>query len=367
MKISLTILVISLSLILNSCSNKDDNCSENLDYAPETLAGRSLNLSSGPNSIIWELSFFSNGMMSMIPSDTSWKIEDTYYIYRKISENKAELTIEYTIRIINKVVAHCYEMELFFTSESKGTYKGYDNWESEGKEGNNSLNGNFVVSTGDMQNPGDNMTSDESDELYVYLGSANIYPNKASLSISYTYPDKYQSVDSYLTAGICYGMSPHPTISDKTTPQKLIDKYFRFINISELQSGTVYYLRPYTVNNNKITYYKETSIETVGKNIKLNLEHLSGNTIRLSYSINKSGIYHVTLGIVKKSAPDVVDISYQLKDLGYKTKGDFETTTYTYSDNWGQYDFFRLDATEKKDNMTIFYQAKFLYSDSLHN
>ena len=87
----------------------------------------------------------------MIPSDTSWKIEDTYYIYRKTSENRAELTIEYTIRIIDKMVAHCYEVELLFTSESEGTYKGYDEWESDGKEDSNSLNGNFVVGTGGTQ------------------------------------------------------------------------------------------------------------------------------------------------------------------------------------------------------------------------
>lgn len=359
MKTLLTILIISLSLILNSCSNKDDS-SESLGYAPETLVGKSLNLSLGPNSIAWDLSFFSNGVISMIPSDTSWKIEDTYYIYRKTSENRAELTIEYTIRIIDKMVAHCYEMELLFTSESEGTYKGYDEWESEGKEGSNSLNGNFVVGTGGTQNPED-ITGDESDELYVYLGSANIFPNRASLSISYTNPDKYQSADSYLTAGICYGKSPHPTVSDKTTSQKLIDKYFRFVKLPELEPGTVYYLRPYTMNNNKVTYYKETSIETVGKNIKLNLEHLSGNTIRLSYSINKSGIYNVTLGISKMVTPDVLDAAYRLEDFGYKTKGDFGSLTYTYPNDWGQYDYFTLIAQE--EGVSIFYQSSHLYSD----
>ena len=68
MKTLLTILVISFSLILNSCSNKDDS-SESLGYAPETLIGKSLNLSLGPNSIAWALSFFSNGVISMIPCD----------------------------------------------------------------------------------------------------------------------------------------------------------------------------------------------------------------------------------------------------------------------------------------------------------
>ena len=77
------------------------------------------------------------------------------------------------------MVAHCYEVELLFTSGSEGTYKGYDEWESDGKEDSNSLNGNFVVGTGGTQNPEDIM-SDESEELYVYLGSANIFPNRAS-------------------------------------------------------------------------------------------------------------------------------------------------------------------------------------------
>ena len=364
MKTLLTILVISFSLILNSCSNKDDS-SESLGYAPETLIGKSLNLSLGPNSIAWALSFFSNGVISMIPSDTSWKIEDTYYIYRKTSENRAELTIEYTIRIIDKMVAHCYEVELLFTSESEGTYKGYDEWESDGKEDSNSLNGNFVVGTGGTQNPEDIM-SDESEELYVYLGSANIFPNRASLSISYTNPDKYQTADSYLTAGICYGKSPHPTISDKTTSQKMIDTYYRTVNLSELEPGTVYYLRPYTMNNNKVTYYKETSIETVGKNIKLNLERLNGNTIRLSYSINKSSTYNVTLNVVKMVTPDAIEAAYQLKDFGYKRKGECETATYTYSGSWGQYAYFSLPAIEQKENITIFYRSKFLYSDGFH-
>ena len=365
MKTLLTILVVSLSLILNSCSNEDES-SENLGYAPETLVGRNLNLSSGLNSIVWDLSFFSNGVISMIPSDTSWKIEDTYYIYRKTGENKAELTIEYTIRIIDKMVAHCYEMELLFTSESEGTYKGYDVWASEGKEGNNSLIGNFVVGTGGTQIPGD-ITDNESDELYVSLGSANIFPSRASLSISYTNPDKYQSADSYLTAGICYGMSPHPTISDRTTPQKMIDKYFRFVDVSELEPGTVYYLRPYTVKNNKITYYKETSIETVGKNIKLDIELINGNKIRLSYSINKSGTYRVTSLIFKKLTSDGTGTGYSVKDFGYKTKGDFGSLSYTYPNNWGPYDFFELTAREEREGITIFYQASFLYSDGSHD
>lgn len=360
MKTLLTILVVSLSLILNSCSNEDES-SENLGYAPETLVGRNLNLSSGPNSIVWALSFFSNGVISMIPSDTSWKIEDTYYIYRKTGENKAELTIEYTIRIIDKMVAHCYEMELLFTSESEGTYKGYDEWESEGKEGNNSLNGNFVVGTGGTQIPGD-ITDNESDELYVSLESANIFPSRASLSISYTNPDKYQSADSYLTAGICYGMSPHPTISDRTTPQKKIDKYFRSADLSELEPGIVYYLRPYTMNNNKVTYYKETSIETVGKNIKLNLEHINGNTMKYSYSINMPGTYQVMLDFMKCLPSGIIDKFYQVDGINYKTKGDSGTRLYTYSGIWGQYDYFDLMLYEV--DTRIFYRTERLHSSN---
>ena len=82
--------------------------------------------------------------------------------------------------------------------------------------------------------------------------------------------------------------------------------------------------------------------------------------------INKSSTYNVTLNVVKMVTPDAIEAAYQLKDFGYKTKGDFETATYTYSGSWGQYDYFSLHAIEKKENITIFYRSKFLYSDGFH-
>lgn len=93
--------------------------------------------------------------------------------------------------------------------------------------------------------------------------------------------------------GLCYSTSPNPTITDYTTSVQSVnlDQY-----ISGLKSGTVYYIRPYIVKNNKPIYYKETSFETIGNNMKLSAEISADHEKGLAkYEINMDGTYEIKI------------------------------------------------------------------------
>lgn len=138
--------------------------------------------------------------------------------------------------------------------------------------------------------------------------------------------------------GLCYGTSPNPTITDFTTPIKTF-RSDEVETISGLKPGTVYYIRPYLIKDNKPVYYKETSFETIGNNIKLSAEispdHEKGTA---QYAINMDGTFEL-----------YVYFNYFLgggisEHIGYfgKSEGSFEFTV--GETIWEYYNRYRVSA-----------------------
>lgn len=87
--------------------------------------------------------------------------------------------------------------------------------------------------------------------------------------------------------------------------------------IENLEEGTTYYVRPFYQEGNKIIYCKESSFQTVGKDIQLTAEPSpKRDKIVVTYSVVPKGTYHLTL-IYRTNLNSHVD-----PDLGYINEGN---------------------------------------------
>lgn len=152
--------------------------------------------------------------------------------------------------------------------------------------------------------------------------------------------------------GLCYGTNPNPTITDFTTPIESIRSDVAEV-ISGLKPGTVYYIRPYLIKDNKPVYYKETSFETIGNNIKLSAEISPDHEIGTAqYAINMDGTFEL-----------YVYFDYFLgggisEHIGYfgKSEGSFE---FTIGDSiWEYYNSYRINAKCVETGTIYSFQGK---------
>ena len=109
---------------------------------------------------------------------------------------------------------------------------------------------------------------------------------------------KYKGTDYVeVKAGLCYGTSPNPTLETANITRTMeIPFDLRSELLDNLKLGTTYYLRPYTIENGKVTYYRETKITTVGRDLILKIEHKKGDKyIECDVDVYEGGPYEVKL------------------------------------------------------------------------
>lgn len=121
---------------------------------------------------------------------------------------------------------------------------------------------------------------------------------------SFLVTGKYQFADLYpdklVKVGFCTDTHPHPKVTDISVPECAINPenntVYAIPNRMEqsLEEGTPYYIRAYRVEGNKITYYKETAVETLGSSVSLHCwvqdDYESGH---YEYDIKQKGTYRV--------------------------------------------------------------------------
>lgn len=193
-------------------------------------------------------------------------------------------------------------------------------------------------------------------ELRVDISA--VYPTSLYYHVEYTNPGKYTDLDDYLTAGVCYGTEPGPTILDETTPLETVrpnsDSYAA---MTGLEPNTTYYLRPFMEVNGTVTYFQETSVKTPGadegSDVMLKLAYLYDNTMKIEYEINVEGTYKLELWTWDLQG------SYCAYEMGYKTKGDSGTDTYRWSGLWRDTRYFYLVAKEIETGVS--YRSNNLY------
>ena len=180
---------------------------------------------------------------------------------------------------------------------------------------------------GTENNPGGGIGTEESESDVLYVSFEEIARNNITTNrvedylkykLQYKNPENYTSSSKYLKAGICYGTSPHPTIfKDKTTQQSKVDpKGNAVLLLSGLEDATTYYLRPYTEENGKVTYYKETEITTFGKYVNAEVVRVGKDRCKIDYTI-ASGTYEVTVHIYNYATEKDT-----YEHIGYKRAGD---------------------------------------------
>ena len=185
----------------------------------------------------------------------------------------------------------------------------------------------------------------EIDENICYVEILRIY-STGRLHFSVKYTDEDKNVDR--AQGVCYSTSPNPTITDYTSTNSDM--------LSGLNSGTVYYIRPYFIKNGKVHYYKETSFETIGDKMKLSVEISSGHKKGIvKYSIAMDGTYEFKYRYCRKGYE--YSIYYY---LGYveSGSGSFEFNIDDFL--WDKYDEIEITADNIEDSWRYYiYELKF--------
>lgn len=134
----------------------------------------------------------------------------------------------------------------------------------------------------------------------LYIETLHVYSNEILFKLDYADPNMYKGYGyTKVKAGLCYGKIPHPTIDiDDVAGMREIDPDEDTVERIEMEPGTKYYLRPYSIENDRVTYYEETEIITVGSDLILKIEHEKGKPyVTCDVDVNGGGPYEVELKI----------------------------------------------------------------------
>lgn len=210
---------------------------------------------------------------------------------------------------------------------------------------------------GTENKPGGSSGTEESESDVLYIGSVKAKVNTISFIIRYKNPENYTSSNQYLKAGVCYGTSPHPTITkDRKTSESVIDPDEDVLTTIILDESATYYLRPYTEKNGKITYYKEIEVNLYGQYVYANLEKVKSTNIIKAHYIITSGTYKITLILWRLTGVQI------LANIGYKGVGEGDYT-YTFPLEFKRSDHIIL--TFEDINTGYIYESDRLYPGQL--
>ena len=339
-------------------------------FAPTDVAGREFRLYSNPPRWSVRMTPGANPTESaiLVNSTTALVLDPAVY-YIKTGDNTATLSCNFGAKVMNAYSYHQYDLQLVFTSPNEGYYSG--RYKNDPKETGEATSGYFAFDTemtpnfdeiddskdnpiqgegGDVDweegddDPSQDVDDEEADVSYdLVVKVSEVEPDRFHFKIHYKDPNAYNTEFAKTDrVGLCYGTEPHPEITDNTTPRGPVDELdSKFLQtVLDLEPGTRYYVRPYMFIGSTPIYSEEIEIETVGKSIKAEIDISSSNgywIVTASYSINRSGTYHVELYMGSK-----LGYGGLTEDLGYKEAGDYEDVAKCLQSN----DYFCLHITD---------------------
>lgn len=320
-------------------------------FAPTDVAGREFRLYSNPPRWSVRMTPGTNPTESaiLVNSTTALVLDPAVY-YIKTGDNTATLSCVFGAKVMNGYSYHQYDLQLVFTSPNEGYYSG--RYKNDPEETGEATSGYFAFDTemtpnfdeiddskdnpiqgegGDVDweegddDPSQDVDDEEADVSYdLELEIRSIEPDRFVYDLRFKDPYPYDPYEERVNAGLCYGTEPHPTITDNTSEMMAVGTHFSEGQTElGLQAGTLYYVRPFRIINGTPIYYDEYQVETVGKSIKAEINFSSSSSddhwnVVATYSINRSGIFHVVLYVGDK-------LGYKSsRDLGYKEAGDYE-------------------------------------------
>ena len=129
-----------------------------------------------------------------------------------------------------------------------------------------------------------------------YYGSYNYYKSDYYLTIS------TPKIEGYNGIKLCYGIAPNPEITDNIEDLSVNTKGELEAWLTNLSGSTKYYVRAYSLKNNKAIYYpKEASFTTIGSDTQLDITYHSYNNssgnyfYSISYMLSEKGTYEVSV------------------------------------------------------------------------
>ena len=251
-------------------------------------------------------------MAAISTNSSSTYILEPYCYYDKVSSSTVSISFNFIsyINLNGTPIGQFreYDLILVFKAQDQGTFTGTVSYGSIGELNTRQISGMFSYDTDrkpDWENATDIPEINEEDNIVfstalgVQINSISASDNfrRHSISVSLIVNDRTDLPDKI---GYCLGTSPGVTLetalitrNESETPfngySNIIGGYANEAGI--LKSGTTYYIRPYHKVEDKVTYYSETPVETLGGEITLDLQNNLVHIFNFVYNIKKKGSY----------------------------------------------------------------------------
>lgn len=315
-------------LSLAACGGDDGNGGGNgSDSAPSNVKGKEFVFYDGDD-LDWQFRVTCGGgdgkAALMTNSDLSL-VTDPYCYYRKTTGNMATMQINYSsyVTVGGVLLGRMtfLDLKLTFTSANGGIYTGTSTVTGGmGEPSTSQMSGYFSYNTtfsptwqgdpGGGTTPGGDSDEEQggsssggtvSSALGVEITS--VRANDSFRQHAITFVLKKNSTSNLpATVGYIIGTSPGVTLDNALKVREESSDYLNgystffgaFTTEADLLEGaTRYYIRPFHREGNRVTYYNEESVETLGDWITLDLRNNLIPVFTFAYDIKRSGRYEI--------------------------------------------------------------------------
>lgn len=166
------------------------------------------------------------------------------------------------------------------------------------------------------------------------------------IRVGWEYAD--ENLNDVKEFGICWGTKAKPTINDNSEKFKL-DKSGR-VAISKLNKARTYYLRFYLITKSgKLLYGKETTFQTLGKDVQLSAELQKSSTV-VNYEIKTDRVYSLYAEVLRSYNLSTETVEYK----GTLKKGKGSVRIYAHPNGKGTVSIYLQD---KQDDISYFIEG----------
>lgn len=313
---------------LAACGGDDGNGSgsNGSNGAPSNVKGKEFVFYDGDD-LDWQFRVTpsgSDGSALLMTNSSTSLIAEPYCYYRKGTGNTATVQINYSSYVSVGGAAYgrmiFLDLKLTFTSKNGGIYSGTSTVAGGmGGSSTDQMSGYFTYDTeftptwqgGTGDNPGQGGGDEEQggsspgDMVSSALGVeiTRVSASNAFTQHSVTFRlEKNSTSNLPSTVGFIIGTSPGVTLDNALKVREESSDYLNgystffgaFTTEADLLEGaTRYYIRPFHREGNRVTYYNEESVETLGDWITLDLRNNLIPVFTFAYDIKRSGRYEI--------------------------------------------------------------------------
>lgn len=312
---------------LAACGGDDGNGGGNgSNGAPSNVKGKEFVFYDGDD-LDWQFRVTpsgSDGSALLMTNSSTSLIAEPYCYYRKGTGNTATVQINYSSYVSVGGAAYgrmiFLDLKLTFTSKNGGIYSGTSTVAGGmGGSSTDQMSGYFTYDTeftptwqgGTGDNPGQGGGDEEQggsspgDMVSSALGVeiTRVSASNAFTQHSVTFRlEKNSTSNLPSTVGFIIGTSPGVTLDNALKVREESSDYLNgystffgaFTTEADLLEGaTRYYIRPFHREGNRVTYYNEESVETLGDWITLDLRNNLIPVFTFAYDIKRSGRYEI--------------------------------------------------------------------------